>query len=132
MDLVSLAFSFILQHPNVAAAGAKEIAKPGTVNVAQMQSSFADLSKGILNCYHRTARYQAADVVQKPWERQGQYGADNSAVIHIRYSGITGAQYQMLVAVLSKDGRFIRSAVLQDTAVVPYSKKCGLENWTST
>lgn len=130
MDLLSLAFSFLLQHPNVATAGAKEIAKPGAVNVSQMQSSFADLSKGILYCYHKTARYRVADVIQKPWERQNQYDAENSAVIHIQYSGLSGAPYQMIVAVLSKGGR-LRSAVLQDTAVVPYNKKCELENWTS-
>lgn len=130
MDIISLAISFLLQNPNVAVAGAKEIARPGTVDVAQMQSSFADLSRGILNCYHRTARYQYADLVVMPWDRQAQYGASNSAVIRIRYSGISSAQYEMVVAVLGKENQ-IRSAVLADTAMVPYNKKCQLEEWSN-
>jgi hypothetical protein len=130
MDLVSLALSFLMQNPNGLMAGAQHFSRPGAIDVAQMKTSFADLSRGILNCYHRTARYQAADVVQQPWSRQGQYGADKSAIIRIRYFGVTSASYQITVALLGK-GNALRTAVLQDTALVPYSKKCELEQWTS-
>lgn len=97
---------------------------------ASFVPSIADFSRGVLHCYHRTARYQFADVVQKPWARQGQYGASNSAVIRIRYSGVSGASYEMVVGVLAKEKQ-VRTAVLQDTAVVPYSKRCQLEEWSS-
>lgn len=122
---------FLLQNPDLAAESAKEIGKPGTVDVAKMKSSFADLSRGILNCYHKTARYQYADVVEKPWARQEQYGATNSALIHIRYAGMSGAKYEMAVAILSK-GTQIRSAVLADNAIIPYNKKCQLEEWSGS
>ena len=128
MDPITLALTFLLQHPNVAASGVEQITRPGTVDVAQMTASFADLSRGILNCYHRTARYQVADVIQKPWGRQTQYGAENSAVIRIRYFGVSNSPYVMIVAVLGKE-KLIRTAVLQDNAMVPYSKNCALEQW---
>ena len=130
MDLVSLAFTFLLQNPGQVAAGAQHLTRPGAVDTAQMSQSFADLSRGILHCYHRTARYQFADVVQTPYGRQGQYGADKSAVIRIRYSGVSGAQYEMVVALLGKE-RSIRAAVLKDTALVPASQRCELEQWVS-
>lgn len=122
---------FLLQNPSIAAEGAKELGKPGTVDVAKMKSSFADLSRGILNCYHKTARYQYADVVEKPWTRQEQYGAANSALIHINYAGLSGTKYEMTVAVLSR-GTQIRSAVLADNAIIPYNKKCQLEEWSGS
>jgi hypothetical protein len=131
MDLLSLAATFLLQNPDVAVAGANEITRPGTVNVQQMQSSFADLSRQILNCYHRTARYQHADEVERPWSRQTQYGARSSAVIRIQYSGMSKTQYEMTVAVLSK-GTQIRTAVIADTAIIPFNKKCQLEEWSGS
>ena len=130
MDLVSLAFAFLMQHPDLTASGAHQITRPGTVDVAKMQTSFADFSRGVLHCYHRTARYQLANVIQKPWSRQPQYGVENSAVIRIRYFGVSGASYEMTVGVLAKEKQ-VRTAVLQDTATVPYSKKCQLEEWSS-
>lgn len=57
MELIGLAITFLLQNPDIAAAGAKEITWPGIVDVTQMQPNVADLSRGILTCYHRTARY---------------------------------------------------------------------------
>ena len=46
------------------------------------------------------------------------------------FSGITTAQYQMLVAVMVK-GNSVRTAVIQENTVVPYNKKCELEEWSS-
>jgi len=129
MDLVVLALTFLLQHPDLAIAGAKSLTRPGAVDVNSIQVSFADLTRGILHCYHRTARYQIADVLEKPWSRQNQYGAENSALVTIRYVGVTNTPYTMNVAILSK-GNLIRTAVISDTARVPYSKRCQLENWS--
>jgi hypothetical protein len=131
MDLVTLAFTFLMQNPGKAVAGAQHLARPGAVDVAQMKESFADFSRGILNCYHRTARYQIAQVLQSPWTHQDQYRADKSALISIHYSGVSGAQYQMVVAVLAK-GSAVRTAVINDTAAIRYSNKCQLEQWTSS
>ena len=130
MDPVSLALTFFLQNPEILVSGTKQLTRPGTVDVTQMQQSFADLSREILHCYHRTARYRVADVIESPWSRQAQYGAEKSAVIRIQYVGVTGAPYQMHVAVLGKSDA-IRAAVLGDSARVPYSKQCVLEQWTS-
>jgi hypothetical protein len=130
MELVGIALSLFMQHPDLVSQGTKQLNKPGVVDVQKMQASFADFSKGVLHCYHRTARFQVADVVEKPWARQGQYGAQSSAVIHIRYFGVTGSPYQMLVAVLAKDQQ-VRTEVLQDTAKIPRSKDCQLEQWSS-
>lgn len=69
------------------------------------------------------------DVANGPWVRQSQYGAENSAVMRINYQGVTGMPYQMIVAVMAKENQ-VRSAVLQDNATVPYSKRCQLEEWT--
>ena len=60
------------------------VSPPSTVDVAALQSSFADLARGILHCYHPSARYQLADIVQEPWDRQQQYSADASALIRIQ------------------------------------------------
>jgi hypothetical protein len=37
--------------------------------------------------------------------------------------------YEMVVAVMAKDNK-VRTAVLADTATIPYNKKCQLEDWT--
>ena len=129
MDPVSLALTLLLKNPALAANAVNAATAPGIVDVAKMQESIADLSKQILLCYHRTARFQLVDYVGAPWNRQAQYAADNSAVFKIQYSGITSARYQMLVAVMVK-GQQVRTAIIADTAVVPYNKKCQLEDWT--
>jgi len=130
MSLAGLALSWMLSNPQTAAAGAAHAIRPGTVDTAVMQQSFADLTRGVLNCYHRTARYVVADVIQAPWDRQAQYSADQSAVVRIVYTGVTGAQYQMFVAILAKQNA-VRAAVLGDSARIPYSKQCELEQWTA-
>jgi len=62
MTLTVIALSWLLQNPQTAAAGTAHAMRPGTVNTAMMQQSFADLTRGVLNCYHRTGRYVFADV----------------------------------------------------------------------
>ena len=43
---------------------------------------------------------------------------------------MTGASYEMLVAVMAKENS-VRSAVIAENSVVPYNKRCVLEEWVS-
>ena len=129
MDPVTIALTLLMKNPGAVTAGVQEANKPAVVNVAKMQSSFADLSKGVLLCYHKSARFRTADKMQQPWERQSQYAAENSAVVRIKYIGVSTSAYEMVVAVMVKQGK-VRTAVIEDSAVIPYNKKCQLEDWT--
>jgi hypothetical protein len=129
MEPVSLALAFLLKHPSVAKDAMEKATAPAVVDVSKMQGSFADMSRGVLQCYHKTARFVNADLVGSPWNRQAQYAAQNSMVVRIRYTGVSTAHYEMVVAVMAKDDK-VRTAVLGDTATVPYNKKCQLEDWT--
>jgi hypothetical protein len=130
MDPVSLALSFFMQNPAMVGSAYQRAMQPGSVDVTQMQVSVADLARGVLQCYHRSARFRSTDVVAAHWPPQNQYGADNSAVFRINYQGITGQPYQMVVAVMARQNS-VRTAVLGDNALVPYNKRCQLEEWTS-
>lgn len=131
MDPVSIALALLMKHPTQAAAAVQKAAAPVAVDVGQMKESFADLSIGILKCYHKTAHYQLSDVVQQPWARQSQYTAENSAVIRIKYAGISTTSYEMIVAVMVRNDQ-VRTAVLADSAIVPFNKKCQLEQWSGS
>jgi hypothetical protein len=124
--------SLLMKNPNVAHSAA-ELAQrataPGIVDVAKMQTSVVDLARGVVTCYHRTAHFRAVDVAPGPFDRQSQYGAENSAVMRIQYSGVTGMPHQMIVAVMAKENQ-VRTAVLSDSDRIPYSKRCQLEEWT--
>jgi hypothetical protein len=131
MDPVSIALALLMKHPAEAAAAVQKATAPASVDVGQMRESFADLSTGILKCYHKTAHYQFSDVVQQPWSRQSQYAAENSAIIRIKYTGISTTPYEMIVAVMVRNDQ-VRTAVLADTAIVPFNKKCQLEQWSGS
>lgn len=131
MDPISAALAFFLKNPTMATSAIEKATAPAIVDVGRMHESFADLSRGVLKCYHKTAHYQVSDVVQRPWPRQAQYAADNSAVIRIQYTGISASQYEMVVAIMVKNDQ-VRTAVLADNALMPYNKKCQLEEWTGT
>ncbi|MFZ6847798.1 hypothetical protein [Undibacterium sp. RuRC25W] len=131
MDPVSLLVMALAKNPELAASAAGAVLKPGTVDVEKMQGNLVDLSKGILTCYHRTAKFRQTDVVATPWDRAWQYGAERSAVIRINFQGMTTMPYQMLVAVMIK-GNSVRSAVIQENTAMPYNKKCELEDWVSS
>lgn len=130
MDPITLLVTALAKNPDMAVSVANSLTKPGTVDVAQMQTSLVDLSKGILTCYHKTAKFRQTDVVKTPWERQGQYGAERSAVIKISFTGFSGTPYEMLVAVMAKENS-VRTAVIAESTVVPYNKRCVLEEWAS-
>lgn len=128
MDPITLLVTALAKNPDMAASAAQSLTIPGTVDVAKMQTSLVDLSRGILTCYHKTAKFRQTDVVKTPWERQGQYGAERSAVIKISFTGVTGIPYEMLVAVMAKENS-VRTAVIAESTVVPYNKRCVLEEW---
>lgn len=129
MDPVSIALTLLMKNPAMASSAYQRATAPGVVSSAQLQASYADLSRGILTCYHKTARFRESDPLGSPYSRQSQYAADNSMVIRIKYAGITTRPYEMVVAVMVKDNK-VRTAVLADSATIPYNKKCELEEWT--
>jgi hypothetical protein len=134
VDPVTIALSLLMKNPNVAHSAAdlaERATAPGIVDVAKMQTSVVDLARGVIACYHKTARFRAVDVASGAWNRQSQYGAENSAVMRIQFSGMTGMPHQMIVAVMAKKNQ-IRAAVLSDSDPIPYSKSCQLEEWTGS
>ncbi len=130
MEPISLILMALAKNPGMAASAAQSLNTPGAVDVVKMQGSLVDLSRGVLSCYHKTAKFRQTDIVATPWERQGQYAAERSAVIKITFTGIASAQYQMLVAVMAK-GNSVRAAVIAENTLVAYNKKCVLEEWVS-
>jgi len=130
MDPVTLLVMALAKNPNLAASAIETTMKPGAVDVARMQASLADVSRGILTCYHKTAKFRQTDIVVTPWDRAWQYNAERSAVLRITFQGVSTNQYQMTVAVMAK-GSAVRSAVIDDGAVIPYNKKCQLEEWST-
>ncbi len=115
-------------NPGAVAQGAiKAVNKPRAVDTSQF-NGFADMSQQILKCYHPTARYQGAEVVESPWSKQDQYNATKSSLINIQFTGITNAKYTMQVGLVERDGN-VKAAVVQETAKVRASSKCALENW---
>ena len=129
MDPVSIALMILMKNPAAVTSGIQGATKPVVLDVAKMQSSFADLSKGVLLCYHKSARFRTADKLQQPWVRQAQYAAENSALVRIKYTGFSSAAYEMDVAIMVKQSK-VRTAVINDSALIRYNKKCQLEDWT--
>ncbi|MBX9962009.1 MAG: hypothetical protein K2Y35_03075 [Burkholderiales bacterium] len=96
----------------------------------RMPETFADLAQTILHCYHGTARYETAVVAQTPWDREGRYGGDNSALIRIRYYGSgSGGPYEIDVGLVSRQDQ-IRTAVVSDSSPERWNTGCVLEDWT--
>lgn len=130
MDPISLLLMAMAKNPEMTASAARSINAPGAVDVAKMRGSLVDLSKGVLTCYHKSATFRQTDIVKTPWERQGQYGAERSAVVKITFTGLTSTQYEMLVAVMVR-GNSVRAAVIAENTLVRYNKNCVLEDWAS-
>lgn len=61
MDPVSIALSFLMMNLGKASSAYGRAIAPGVVSTQQPQASFADLSKSVLNCYHRAVRFEEAD-----------------------------------------------------------------------
>jgi len=98
--------------------------------IAQVQKDqrFADFARGVLKCYHPTARYQGAAIERRPWSKQKQYGAKGSALVSIDYLGVSNAHYTLVVGVLAKPSA-IKTVIDSDTAVVKAYESCDLADW---
>lgn len=101
---------------------------PRTVDVSKFED-FASMTKQILKCYHPSARYQSADVVETPWSRQEQYKASKSSLISIKFAGLTNTNYEIRVGLVEREGA-VMTTVVQENAKIRASSKCQLENWT--
>jgi hypothetical protein len=133
MDPATLAAfiaTFLLQHP-VGPGGDRPEMVPVDVAIAR-QAKFADLSKAIVLCYHESARNPRGEVLQRPWKRQEEHRADDSALVLITFFGaITGRQYEMRVALLARnDPKQVRTAVQADNAPFNPNRRCALDSWT--
>ena len=116
-------------NPGAMVQGAVDVAnKQRKVDTSEFQA-FADMSQQILKCYHPTARYQAADVIESPWSRQDQYKATKSTLLSIQFTGLTNAKYVMQVGLVERNGA-VKTTVVQETSKIRASAKCALENWT--
>lgn len=128
--LISAFLQWSMANPTAIQDAAAAATKTRKVDTSQFQS-FADMSQQILKCYHPTARFQSADMLESPWTRQAQYNATKSSLLEIRFAGISNAKYSMRVGLLEKDGQ-VKATVIQENTVARASAKCALENWTST
>ena len=130
MDPVSMILAFALKNPQATASAVENYNAPGQVQVARLQQSVADFAMQTLNCYHKSARFRGVEVLGSPWREQYKFGAEQSVVLRINLSGMTGTTYQMIVAAMAK-GRSYRTFVLNENTMVPYNKNCALESWTT-
>ena len=128
--IITKLLTFLMANPNMVASGVNTYNQPGTVNATQMQESLADASMGILQCYHKTGRFRGVDTLYSNWDRQNQYGAEQSEVIKIYFNGISGLPYQMIVAVMKKESS-VRTFVIDENTTIPYNKRCELEHWVA-
>jgi hypothetical protein len=128
--LAALIAAFLLQHP-VGPGGEIPETVPTDAAIAR-QAKFVEISKAIALCYHETARNPRGEVLQRPWNRQDQHRADDSALVLITFSGaLTGRQYEMRVALLARnEPKQVRTAVQIDTAPFNPTRHCALDNWT--
>ncbi|OJA63808.1 hypothetical protein BGV68_01950 [Burkholderia ubonensis] len=130
-----MVFQFVMHHPQMVENGVARLTAPGTIDQGELRASLADVSHAVLTCYHRTARMGQIEVGRLPYRDASQYGAEESKVLKIHYTGVTGAPYFMIVALMAKgsgetDVPQLRAAVLQDTALIPYARACPLQAWT--
>ena len=131
--LAALIATFLLQHPVGATEAFGERSYAMQIDGAiALQASFAALSKGIVLCYHESARNPFGEVLQRPWRQQEQYRADDSALIRIKFVGaITGIGYEMRVALLARnEPKQVRTAVQADNAPFNPNRHCPLDRWT--
>jgi hypothetical protein len=130
MSLAALAVSILMKNPNLGAEALKNVTAPGVVDTRKMHTSIVDLSRGVLTCYHKSARFQRVDKLGVSWNRQEQYGAENSIVLRIHFTGFSQTPYFMDVAALVKEDQ-LRTVVLFENSLIRSNKKCELEEWTS-
>lgn len=125
-----LFLALALQNPALTADTLNKSVAPGQVDAAQLQSSVADFAMQAVNCYHHTARFRGVDVLGGPWPEQAKYGAEGSVVLRVHLAGMSGVNYQMVIAAMVK-GASYRAFVIDENTVAPYSKRCELEEWVA-
>jgi hypothetical protein len=130
VDEIFQAISFMAAHP----ASPKNYSSVSPFapdsSETRMPETFAELATTVLHCYHGAARFDSAVVAQTPWEGDGRYGSDASALIRIRYYDSSAADpHEIQVALMSRQDQ-IRTAVVADSAPARWNAACGLERWT--
>lgn len=130
MDPVSMILALAMKNPQAVANMASTYRDPGRVDAGLLSQSAADFAMQTLTCYHPTARFRGVEILGSPWRGQAQYGAAGSVVMRIAFEGRSRASYQMTVAAMAKEQSY-RTFVINETSLVPYNKKCGLELWTA-
>lgn len=130
MDPVSMILAMALKNPQATTTAIDGYNTPGQVDASKLQSSVADFAMQALACYHHSARFRGVEVLGAPWREQVKFGAEHSAVLRIHLTGISGTSYQMIVAAMAR-GQSYRTFVIDENTTIPYSKRCGLEQWTA-
>lgn len=92
-----------------------------------LRESIADTADAVIRCFHPTGRLQIARVVQAPWAYQGQWNADASAVLQIKWRGMVNS-YVSTVAILERSNK-VHAVLLQDAAMIPANRRCALDGW---
>ncbi len=130
MDPVSMILAFALKNPQTTTRTIDNYNEPGHVEAAKLEGSAADFATQTLHCYHKSARFRGVDILGAPWREQNKFGAEGSVVMRISFSGVSGSNYQMIVAVMAKE-RSYRTFVINENSLIPYNKNCSLEYWTT-
>ena len=115
-------------QPNAGQPGHAPLASASALASAD---NLADASNAILECYHHTARYQRAQIVERPWSRQTEFGAAQSLLIRIEYVGVTSTRHVMTAALMVRPDA-LRAFVVTDANSIPSNKNCALNKWVPT
>ena len=131
IEAATLAFALttIAVPPQYPPTAAKKPPAP-KIAVVQDDPRFARFATSVLKCYHPTARFRNATIVQRPWQRKTQDGAKGSAVIAIEYVGISDATYTLTVGVLGRP-EAIKTVIRSDTAKIKAWDQCELGDWVA-
>jgi hypothetical protein len=99
------------------------------VDAQQLGTSVADFAMQTLACYHKSARFRGVSILGAPWRGQGMFAAEQSVVLRIDFTRMSGTPYQMVVAAMMRQQSY-RTFVIHENALVPYNRRCALETWT--
>ena len=124
--LTLLALHFLLAHgPEIGA----DLAKP--LPYAPEGPTLPEIGDAALLCYHPTARFLQAELLESPWSGGELWQAERSSLISIEYAGaLTRQSYVLTVALIERGGN-VRGVLLADSALVPASPLCSLNHWTA-
>ena len=128
LETAVLTFALTMIAPAPPSTKAKKPVPIPKIATVQNDPRFTEFTKGVLKCYHPTGRYQSATIVQRPWKQQAQYGAKGSALVSIEYTGVSDANYTIVVGVLSKPDA-IKTVIRSDTAKIHAYENCELLDW---